>query len=119
MIELRLTEEQANIVSSACEFYARIQMGQFQEIGYTCPKMPGALGYDEVTAAWLALRKCIYPELKGPGHSYGIGKFDTADKAYDVHQVIRYVMGDKREPFSYCQLPVCRRIPDTDKEDLG
>lgn len=64
MIELRLTEEQANIVSSACEFYARIQMGQFQEIGYTCPKMPGALGYDEVTAAWLALRKCIYPELK-------------------------------------------------------
>ena len=112
MIELRLTEEQAIIVSSACEFYARILMGQFQEIGYHCPKMPGSGNYDESTQAWLYLRKFIYPELKGPGHSYGIGKFMTADKAYDVHQVIQYAMGGK-EPFSYNKLPECRKVGDT------
>lgn len=116
MIELRLTEEQANIVSSACEFYARILMGQFQEIAYHCPKMPGAGSYDEITAAWMCLRKFIYPDLKGQGHSYGIGKFMTADKAFDVHQAIRYTMGDKREPFSYYKLPECRKIADLQEE---
>ena len=36
MIELTLTTEQAEIVSRACEFYARIKMGQFDEIPYLC-----------------------------------------------------------------------------------
>lgn len=29
MVTLELTEEQARIVSVACEFYARVRMGQF------------------------------------------------------------------------------------------
>ena len=33
-IQLTLTEEQAKIVSTACEFYARVRMGQFSEIAY-------------------------------------------------------------------------------------
>ena len=31
-IQLTLTEEQAKIVSTACEFYARVRMGQFDRI---------------------------------------------------------------------------------------
>lgn len=31
-IQLTLTEEQAKIVSTACEFYARVRMGQFGRI---------------------------------------------------------------------------------------
>jgi len=112
MIELRLTEEQANIVSSACEFYARILMGQFQEIPRICPGTQLLCNHKEIQDAWLNLRSYIYHDLGGPGHSYGIGKFPQADKAYDVHQVIRYTMGGK-EPFSYYQLPKCRKVADT------
>lgn len=32
MVKLELTDEQAQIVSVACEFYARVRMGQFNEI---------------------------------------------------------------------------------------
>ena len=33
-IILKLNEEQAQIVSGACEFYARVRMGQFEEISH-------------------------------------------------------------------------------------
>jgi len=112
MIELRLTEEQANIVSSACEFYARILMGQFQEIPRICPGTQLLCNHKEIQDAWLNLRSYIYHDLGVPGHSYGIVLFSKEDTAYDVHQVIRYTMGGK-EPFSYYQLPKCRKVADT------
>lgn len=117
MIELLLTEEQANIVASACELYARIRMGQFNEIVWHtldmkipsdeyCPRR------DEAERLLMEARKQIYPDLYGIGHSYGIGKFEDADKAFDVYQVIRYLNGDPRSPFSYHELPKCRRVED-------
>lgn len=47
----------------------------------------------------LDARKAIYPELNGIGHSYGVGKFADADRAFDVYQVLRHALGDPREPF--------------------
>lgn len=110
MIKLTLTDEQAKIVSAACELYARIRMGQFKEIVWHtldfhlagdefCDRR------DEAERLLLEARKQIYPDLHGHGHSYGMGKFDDADKAFDVHQVIRYAFGDGRTPFSYYDLP--------------
>lgn len=62
---------------------------------------------DEAEQLLLKARESIYPDLHGIGHSYGIGKFEDADKVYDVHQVIRYARGHWREPFSYYPVPKC------------
>lgn len=109
MIELKLTDEQARICSEACEFYARVLMGQFQEIPRLCPGTQLLCNHKEIQDAWLNLRSYIYHDLGGPGHSYGIGKFPQADAAYDITQVIRYAMGGK-EPFSYNELPECKKV---------
>lgn len=106
MIVLRLDEEQAKICSQACEFFARIRMGQFGEIVWLCGENHCAKDYDTAQRAWLDLRKQVYPGLDGPGHSYGVGRFPDADTAYDIHQVIDFAMGGK-EPWSHNPLPEC------------
>ena len=114
-IRLTLTEEQASIVSTACEFYARVRMGQFGEIAWNMMSgQPVDSDYCErrenAERCLLEARKYIYPELHGYGHSYGIGKFKDADQAFDVHQVLRNQFGDDRPPFSYYELPECERL---------
>ena len=113
MVVLELTEEQARIVSIACEFYARVRVGQFKEIvihtldlGLPCDVY--CKRRDNAERLLLEARKELYPELHGAGRSYGIGKFEDADRAFNVHQIIRHAMGDERVPFSYHQLPVCK-----------
>lgn len=108
--ELELTEEQLRVLSIACEFYARVRMGQFNEIVWRCLDL--SLGMDDYCGRrdraeelLLDARKEIYPGLHGIGHSYGIGKFEDADLAFDIYQVARREFGDKREPFSYNELP--------------
>ena len=105
---LELNEEQAEVVSTACEVFARIKMGQFNEIVWHCAEKHCVDDPEEVQRLWLKLRKHIYPELiEHAGHSYGMEKFRDADLAFDVHQVIRRNFGDPREPFSYHELPRC------------
>lgn len=118
MIQLTLTEEQAQLVGMACEFYARIRMGQFGEIAFRCAEKHCPKDREAADRAWLELRKHIYPDLCGIGHSYGIGKFEDADKAFDVYQVIRQTMHGI-QPFIYYELPKCERIGDNaaDKEN--
>ena len=110
MIQLTLNEGEAALVSRACEFYARVRMGQFGEIPFYCTDMRGPENPGATEQAWLELRKYIYPDLYGAGHSYGYGKFDDADKAFDVHQALRHTLGDGRTPFSYHKIPKCERI---------
>lgn len=115
MIRLTLTEEQARVVNIACEFYARIRMGQFKEITWRMLDLSISTEEycdrrDEAERLLLEVRKQIYPDLDGWGHSYGMGRFEDADLAYDVHQVIRKVFGDERPPFSYHALPVCEKL---------
>lgn len=108
MIKLTLTDEQARAVSTACEVYARIRMGQFKEIVWQCLDLskPDFCERQDTAEAFLMSARCsIYPDLTGWGHSYGIGKFKDADQAFDVYQVLRKLWGDEREPFSYYPLP--------------
>ena len=114
MIKLTLTEEQARVVATACEFFARIQMGQFNEIiWHTLDVRNGSDDYcdrrDNAQRLLFEARKYLLPELHGIGHSYGIGKFEDADTAFDVYQVIRPFLGDKRQPFSFNELPKCEK----------
>lgn len=110
---LELNEEQAKTVAQACEFLARIKMGQFQEISFLClsnmlPSEAYCTQRDIATIHLLDARKVIYPDLNGIGHSYGVGKFPDADRAFDVFQVLRYALGDPREPFRLGDpLPSC------------
>ena len=112
--ELELTKEQLQILSTACEFYARIRMGQFNEIIWHCLNWNEndnpCSRRDEAEKLLLEARKHIYPELYGVGHSYGIGKFKDADMAFDIYQVARNHLGDNRPPFSYYELPKIKEI---------
>lgn len=113
---LELNEEQAKTVAQACEFFARIKMGQFSEIPFLllADELPGTEYCARRDAANNYLqnaRKAIYPELHGIGHSYGVGKFADADRAFDVYQVLRHAMGDPREPFRLGEaLPDCTKL---------
>ena len=110
---LTMTEEQAKICAAACEFYARVRMGQFEEITHNL--MMG----QKLDETWcerrdiadqclLAARKAIYPDLTGPGHSYGIAKFEDADASFDVYQALREKFPwDGRPTFSYNDVPKC------------
>lgn len=111
MVEVKMSENQAQIVARACEFFARIRMGQFNEIIWLA--MSGEWEKDDACerrdAAKEALskaREALYPELHGEGHSYGIGKFEDADTAYDVYMVLRQLFGDPRTPFSMSKEPL-------------
>lgn len=111
MIQLTMSEETAAVVSQACEFYARVRLGQFGEIIWSCTEHHCVDDPDAAEQAWLEFRKHIYPELHGVGHSYGMGKFEDADRAYDVYQVLRRQFGDSRTPFTLLdELPVAEQI---------
>lgn len=120
MVELMLTDSQAQVVSRACEFYSRIMLGQFKEIIFelvNCDTVDAVSEHrNEIESLLYEARDLIYPDLHGSGQSYGIGKFECADTAYDVHQVLRILFGDTRQPFSYHELPEAHRYRDT-KED--
>lgn len=103
---LTLDEHEAYVVSRACEFYLRVYLGQFSEISHELLLMQ----HDEIhdwcerrdnaeTYLYKA-REYIYPELHGKGHSYGVGKFEVADTAYNVHQVLRHALYDERKPYA-------------------
>lgn len=124
MVKLTLTDDMAKVVAEACEFYARIRMGQFEEIIYK------TLERNELSAAnycgrrdmaeefLFEARKFIYPELYGRGHSYGYGKFYDADIAFDVYQAIRKEFGDPRGFFSFRdEVPVVERVEECQKRD--
>lgn len=112
---ITLTEQQAKVVAEACEFFARVRCGQFAEIRWktldlSLPVDDYCERRDRMDAILLAARAEAYPELHGAGHSYGLGKFEDADIAFDVYQVIRAVFGDPRGAWSVRELPTCDEI---------
>lgn len=123
MVQLTLTDKQAKLLAHACEFYARIVMGQFTEIPFELLNFGiDADDYcarrDKADEFLLEARKYIYPELNGRGHSYGVGKFENADKVWDVYQAIRTIFGDPRGSFSYYKLPEVIHFQRDDEEDI-
>lgn len=110
-----VSDAQAELISGVCELYARVRMGQFKEIIWyfldmNLPSEDYCERRDEAEQLLLKARESIYPDLHGIGHSYGVGRFEDADKVYDVHQAIRYARGHWREPFSYYPVPKCTVI---------
>ena len=103
-VRLTMTEEDAKLVAKACEFYARMKMGQFKEIIWNfldmqLPTDDYCLRQEKLEDLLYQARAVLYPDLgKHIGSSYGYGKFKDADKAFDVYQLLRITYGDKRYP---------------------
>lgn len=122
MVDLKLTDKQAKIVARACEFYTRIVLGQFREIILELVNDDNIQSItenrEEIEELLFKARNLIYPDLHGIGHSYGVGNFEHADKAYDVYQVIRKLFGDPRVNFSYYTLPEISHYKDEVEEAI-
>lgn len=120
MIKLTLTNEQARIVARACDLYARIKIGQFNEIASMLMKdCTGTTDFARKANAKVFLniaRNLIYPDLTAAEHSYGFEKFADADFAHYVQQVISHEMGAKTEPVSSYPLMGCKLIKNPKKK---
>lgn len=100
---LRMDSETAHLVSRACELYARLRCGQFEELRYltlfpddTC-KRTFSERIDDCSRALKEARKAAFPELD-PRGSYGVGHFRDSDIAWNTYQVMRYVMAWYEHP---------------------
>lgn len=98
---LELTNEQAKCVKTACEFYARMRFGQFQELPWDMLDVCAHDFCERRDAAEKLLfdaRKYIFPELKGREHSYGVGHDYRADSAWEIYEAVRYAIAWHENP---------------------
>lgn len=100
---LTLTTEQLLTVSKACEFYSRVMMGQFREIAFET--MMQSIKHDDFCTRrdmmedlLIQARQFAFPDLMGPGHSYGIGHNKSADRAWNAYQALRYARAWHEHP---------------------
>ena len=99
---LEMNEEQAAIVQKALEFYARMRMGQWGELPGICIDIRDSdyCEKEEYMKPLLELaRRKAYPELAHAfGHSYGVGKFEDADYAWETYTAIRHCRAWAKHP---------------------
>lgn len=91
---LTMTKEQAIVAERACELYCRLIDGQLDELNHDlllretreniCERR------EEAMDLLLQLKKIYFPELRGHGHSYGLGHNIVADRSWVVYQAIRF-----------------------------
>ena len=90
---LTMDAETANVVKRACELYARILFGQWDELSWEMTLRDKTFidrRRDCETFLGLA-RAAAFPDLV-PGQSYGVGHDRTADTAWNAYQAIRYAI---------------------------
>lgn len=96
-------------------------LSQLAEKNYMRPGYSGQeqrpMGYSErreyAEKILFLARTFLMPELKGIGHSHGIGFSDATDLSFDVYQALRYAMAEEKKnvvPFSYHTLPICEEV---------
>ena len=99
---LEMTPEHAQSLCNACEFYARMLMGQYKELIWQSMTISGDDYCERRDAAeekLLEARDIILPELSHSfGHSYGVGHDKTADMAWELYEVVRYVKATTEHP---------------------
>lgn len=91
---LLLSSEQAKLLSSACEFYARMMMGQWEFLlEHICCLQEAPIygdAYDRAEQHLLDARSEVFPSLEHSFcHSYGVGKFADADQIWEIYEVLR------------------------------
>ncbi|BAT56567.1 hypothetical protein NOS3756_55790 (plasmid) [Nostoc sp. NIES-3756] len=98
MATLDLNNEQLAVVSKACELFARIHMGQLEEIAWLFSSLPEER-YQELTETLKELNTLI-TQMPKQSH-FGIRSEQVpkiAKSAYDIHQVISNYLAWKQTP---------------------
>ena len=99
---LELNEEQASTLQAALEFFARMRIGQWEELPRACLDINDeryAEKADFMKMHLLSARRICFPELSNTfGHSYGIGKFEDADRAWEIYTSIRHCVAWAHNP---------------------
>ena len=102
---LTMDSETARMVSRACELYARIVCGQYEEVSFeTAMAWPEKFKSDhycemrdQAEAALQAAKLAMFPELSRHS-SYGVSHNRKADTAWNVYQVVRHAMAWHEHP---------------------
>lgn len=97
-ITLKINEEQAKVIRDACELFARLHMGQIDELRLL--RLSPDNEYVQTEFLFKVLKLQLFPELTANAY-FGITAPEIPDKArvaYDLHQVIRkFLAGPKPE----------------------
>lgn len=98
---LEVTMETARIIDRACDMYMRLRNGQFDELSWEMSrkKHQHSVLFDreEFDNKLFEARQIIFPDLP-KNSNYGVGKDHDGDMAYEVHEVIRYVLAYHEHP---------------------
>jgi hypothetical protein len=102
---LHMNAETAHIVARACEFYARIIMGQFEEVqhltvwpvGENDPTFGERI--QKCSDALREAKRAAFPEFPAPDHHYHkVGRSRDGDTAWNVYQAVRYIKAWHEHP---------------------
>lgn len=97
---LEMDEEQAQIITAALEFYARISAGQWNELAELvldirddeyCEKR------DALANGLTELRRIAFPDLPSNA-SYGVASNPDACRAWELYTVLRHRIAWTRQP---------------------
>lgn len=99
---LELNEEQARTVLNVLEFYARMAIGQWNEVGRQFLDLKDDMYVektDELKRGMAKLRKIVYPELpEDMSASYGVSAIPKACAAWEILEVLRHSMAWAKHP---------------------
>ena len=102
---IEVDEKQLQVISVACDVYARLQCGHLSVALDHCKNAKGSsfvIPWDAIMTIEAIAKPFMNLELNA---HYGIGKFDTADISWDIHQVARKCLHDLKhkesEIYSY------------------
>ncbi len=100
--EFLLSEDEARMFSRMMELYARLRMGQWRELVDLCVSLTEdryANIRDTVRPLLVEARQVVYPVLfASDAANYGVSRFDDADYAWELHEVIRYCLALTKHP---------------------
>lgn len=117
MLTLKITREQAKVISRACELLGRLMMGQVDEIRHL--NIRNRQSFVKTEHLLKAIKLTLFPELAANAY-YSITSPEIPDDsrtAYDIHQVIRHFLAGPRPEGSFPY--VCYDEPrNTGKEPL-
>lgn len=99
---IEVDDEQADIIRNSLEFYARILIGQWQEIGYHCLDLRDedyVHKFDCLKKGLGALRPFAFPDLPpNLDSSYGVTNRPVPCRAWEIYTTIRHRLAWTRHP---------------------
>ena len=93
-IKITLTVDQARILRDAIDLMHRLRLGQVEELRDVWD-LKGQWGKrQEIEEHALHIKKIVFPELDGLGHSYGVGSDLGKDvsRMYEIYKVLSHAL---------------------------